>query len=213
MTDAKTQAYIATCVGTERDKLVNTTTQLSTDIGNMCQEFHTMIETTRTQQTVQIKKFISDAVRDTTSYMTASITAPYATKSELNNIFSGFKDEIRLLLQGTHALSMRSASPSMQLQPMGPNGPPYSYSIFPPSGYSSIPGHHPPFSMTEAPASKKQRAGSPLHPNPPPADGELFDATMADAGPEQLGNFPQAANTSLCLNETVSNPQTGGASS
>jgi hypothetical protein len=51
MTDAETQAYIATCVSTEHAKLMTTTTQLSTDIGNMCQEFHNMIETTRTQQT------------------------------------------------------------------------------------------------------------------------------------------------------------------
>jgi hypothetical protein len=55
MTDAETQAYIATCVSTEHVKLVTTTTQLSMDIGNMRQEFHTMIETTCTQQTVQIK--------------------------------------------------------------------------------------------------------------------------------------------------------------
>jgi hypothetical protein len=35
MTDAETQAYIATCVSTEYAKLMTTTTQLSTDIGNM----------------------------------------------------------------------------------------------------------------------------------------------------------------------------------
>jgi hypothetical protein len=83
---------------TEHAKFMTTTTQLSMDIGNMRQEFHTMIETTRTQQTAQIKTFISDAVRDTTSHMTASDTAPYATKSERNDMFSGFKEEIRLLL-------------------------------------------------------------------------------------------------------------------
>jgi hypothetical protein len=173
-----------------------------------------MIETTRTQQTVQIKKFISEAVRDTTSHMTASATAPYATKSELNDMFSGFKEEIRLLLQGTHALSMRPVTPSMQFQPMGPTGSPYGHSQFLPSGYSTIPGHHPPLSLTEAPASKKHRAGSPPNPNPTtPADGEFFDAAMADAGLEQLGHFSQAANTSLCIPETAPNPQTGGVSS
>jgi hypothetical protein len=133
MTDAETQAYIATCICTEHAKLVITTTQLSTDIGNMRQEFHTMIETTHTQHTVQIKKFISDAVRDTTSHMTASATAPYATKSEFNDMFSGFKEEFCLLLQGTHALSTPPASSSMQYQPMGPNGPLYGYGVFPPS--------------------------------------------------------------------------------
>jgi hypothetical protein len=92
MTDVETQAYIAT-------KLMTMTTQISIDIGNMRQEFHTMIETICTQQTAQIKKFISDAVRDTTSHMTASDTAPYATKSELNDMFSSFKEEIRLLLK------------------------------------------------------------------------------------------------------------------
>jgi hypothetical protein len=99
MTDAETQAYIATCVSTEHAKLMNTTTQLSTDISNMRQEFHTMIETTRRQQTVQIKTYISEAVRDTTSHMTASATAPYATKSELNDMFSTLrKRDVRELL-------------------------------------------------------------------------------------------------------------------
>jgi hypothetical protein len=183
MTDAETQAYIATCISTEHAKLMTTTTQLSMDdIGNMRQEFHTMIETTRTQQTAQIKKHISEAVRDTTSHMTTSDTTPYATKSELNDTFSGFKEEIRLLLQGPLALSMRPVTPSVQFQCMGLNGSPYSHIYFPPSGYTPIPVHHPPLSLTEAPASKKHRAGSPSNLTPTPADGEFVDATMADAG-------------------------------
>jgi hypothetical protein len=55
MTDAETQAFIATCVSTEYAKLVHTTTQLSTDISTMRKEFHDMIETTRTEQTAQMK--------------------------------------------------------------------------------------------------------------------------------------------------------------
>jgi hypothetical protein len=142
--------------------------------------------------------------------LTASATAPYATKRELNDMFTGFKEEIRLLLQGTQALSMRPAPPPMQYQTMGPNGLPYGYGIG--NGYPPNLGHPPPLSLTEPPASKKPRAGSPILQNHSHSDGEFFDAPMVDTAIEHRENLPQAANTSLCLTETAPNPPMGGAS-
>jgi hypothetical protein len=139
------------CVKQEQAKLTASQARLSEDITLLHTDVKTMINNSLKTQNERMQGFIRDAIVANTKSMTASTTAPFATKKEIMTLFADFKQDLR---------SMIPAAPSMMpMQHRSPPHPGYQYHHYPPNYPLQLQHQASPHDTpVRSPANKKARA-------------------------------------------------------
>jgi hypothetical protein len=166
MTDAQTRSYIDDCVKQDQAKLTDSQARLSADITLLRTDVQTMIDTSLNTQNERMQGFIRDAIAANTKPMTASATAPFATKKEMMTLFADFKQDLRNMIPAVPTM--------MPMQHRPPQRPGYQYHHYPPNYPVQL--QHPASphdTPVGSPASKKAFARAPdTHARQPPDESE-----------------------------------------
>jgi hypothetical protein len=179
MTEADTRKFIAECVSQEHAKFTTVNSKIATDMASIRQDFKQMLDQNRATQNLQMHKYIKESIAETAKSLTESTTTPYATTAQMNQLFDGFKAEIKLML---------AHPPVPPIHPLSPMGSPYAYGMYPSLNYpmqnmqniQHHPGGHSPPTLTVTPAYKRTREGTPENATQH-GNGVFFDASMIDA--------------------------------
>jgi hypothetical protein len=210
MTDADTRKFIAECVSQEHAKFTTVNSKIATDMASIRTDFKQMLDQNRATQNQQMHKYIQESIAETTKSLTASTTTPYATTAQMNQLFEGFKAEIKLML---------AHPPVPPINPLSPMGAPYAYGLYPSMNYPmqnhhQHPGGHSPPTLTVTPAFKRTQEGTPdnatQHGNSGFFDASMIEANPSDPAQDQRLPPPGSPASSNPLSASLS--QQGGAS-